>query len=88
VGCRREISSPAPVERIHWDDDASLRCGTWFVVENGWPEAGRDNEGAERYWLGVRVVFDHDWLTGFAWFSGSVCTAAQPVGTAGMPIPS
>jgi hypothetical protein len=55
------------------DDGAFLRCGTWFVAENGWPEAGRDNEGAERDWLGVRVVFDHDWLTGFAWFSGSVC---------------
>jgi len=55
------------------DDPALLRCLTWFAIEQTWPEASRDNDGTTRDWLGVRVVFDHDWLTGFAWFSGSVC---------------
>jgi Flp pilus assembly pilin Flp len=55
------------------DNALFLRCGTWFIMENSWPEASRDNDGTTRDWLGVRVVFDHDWITGFAWFSGSVC---------------
>ena len=55
------------------DNALFLRCGTWFIMENSWPESARDNDGTARDWLGVRVVFDHDWLTGFAWFSGSVC---------------
>lgn len=50
-----------------------IRCSTWLALEENWPEASRDNDGATRDWLGVRVVFDHDWLTGFTWFSGSVC---------------
>jgi len=55
--------------------EPALVCGSanWFVIESSWPEAARVNTGANRDWLGVRVVFDHDWLTGFAWFSGSVC---------------
>jgi hypothetical protein len=48
-----------------------IRCSTWFALEENWPESTRDNDGATRDWIGVRVVFDHDWLTGFAWFSGS-----------------
>ncbi|MDH3260068.1 MAG: pilus assembly protein [Acidimicrobiia bacterium] len=55
--------------------EPSLVCssGSWFVIENSWPASARINSGAVRDWLGVRVVFDHDWLTGFMWFSGSVC---------------
>lgn len=55
--------------------DPALTCssGTWFLIENNWPAAARVNTGPTRDWLGVRVVFDHDWITGFAWFSGSVC---------------
>jgi hypothetical protein len=54
-------------------DIAQLACTDWVWIELGWPEGGRDNDGANRDWVGVRVLFDHDWLTGFAWFSGSVC---------------
>ncbi|HDL49561.1 MAG TPA: hypothetical protein ENH33_06355 [Actinobacteria bacterium] len=55
--------------------DTLLTCNssTWGVRESGWPASVRDNDGSTRDWLGVRIVFDHDWLTGFAWFTGSVC---------------
>lgn len=53
--------------------EPSITCPGWFTIESSWPESVRDNDGSVRDWLGVRVVFDHDWLTGFAWFSGSVC---------------
>jgi len=58
---------------VSGDDGAFLRCGAWFALEENWPAAARDNDGSDRDWLGTRVVFDHDWLTGFAWFAGSVC---------------
>lgn len=59
--------------RPHQPGDVGLVCGTWFPLELSWPEPVRFNDVPNRDWLGVRVVFDHDWLTGFAWFSGSVC---------------
>ncbi|NIA25081.1 MAG: hypothetical protein GWP04_05880 [Gammaproteobacteria bacterium] len=62
------------------DDSALLRCGAWFLVQSDWPESARDNDGATRDWLGVRVVFDHDWLTNFGGFSGSVCERGTAVG--------
>lgn len=58
---------------VSGDSGAFLRCGTWFALQENWPESSRDNQGATRDWIGVRVVFDHDWMTGFAWFGGSVC---------------
>jgi hypothetical protein len=58
---------------VDGDAPGFIRCSTWFVLEENWSEAARDNDGSERDWAGVKVVFDHDWLTGFAWFSGSVC---------------
>jgi hypothetical protein len=68
VGAKQRYRPALPTE-------PSLTCGLaqWFEIESSWPEASRDNDGTTRDWLGVRVVFDHDWLTGFAWFSGSVC---------------
>lgn len=54
------------------DNPATLRCSTWFPLLLNWPEATRDNKGATRDWLGVRVVFDHSWTTNFLWWSGSV----------------
>lgn len=63
------------------DDPVQLRCsGAWFVLENSWPESTRDNDGVDRDWLGVRVVFDHDWLTGAFWFSGSACSRGTIIG--------
>jgi len=55
------------------DDPAFLKCTTWFQIENGWPDGpGRDNSGTDRDWLGVRVRFDHEWITGLLWFNGAV----------------
>ena len=53
------------------DSGPSLRCVTWFNTENAYPPVGRDNDGSVRDWLGVRVIFDHDWKTGIFWFNGS-----------------
>lgn len=62
------------------DDPGSLKCSTWFPLSLGWPAEARDNEGSIRDWVGVEIEFDHDWKSGFLWFSGSVCergTAAE-----------
>jgi len=63
----RQIYRPA----LPTDAPGSLYCGTWFPVNTGWASLGRDNEGEDRDWLGVRVEFDHDWVTNLPWFSGS-----------------
>jgi hypothetical protein len=65
---------------VDTDNPASLRCGSWYQLANGWPEASRDNDGAERDWLGVQVEFDHDWISDFLWFSGSVCDRGSAPG--------
>lgn len=66
---------PANVYRPALPADApgSLRCSTWFPISQGWPETSRDNTGYSRDWIGVEVEFDHDWITDFAYFNGSVC---------------
>jgi TadE-like protein len=53
------------------DDPASLVCGTWFPMNLSWPEASRDSDGSVRDWLGVKILYDHDWQTGFLWWNGS-----------------
>jgi Flp pilus assembly pilin Flp len=68
IGARQRYRPALP-----GDVPGFIRCVTWFALEETWPEASRVNTGANRDWLGVRVLFDHDWLTGFMWFSGSVC---------------
>jgi len=65
---------------VSGDDGAFLRCGTWYIMESHWPASSRDNKGATRDWLGVKVVFDHDWLTNYAFFSGSICDRGMAVG--------
>jgi hypothetical protein len=62
------------------DDPYSLNCGTWYRLQNAWPASSRDNVGTDRDWLGVEVEFDHDWQTGFMWFSGSVCDRGTAIG--------
>jgi hypothetical protein len=49
-----------------------LVCGVWFRIENGWPPgSGRVNTGTNRDWLGVRIIYNHQWKTGFLWWSGA-----------------
>ena len=53
-------------------DPVSLTCvGEWYQLGNAWPPADREDTGNDRDWVGVRVIFDHHWQTGFLWFSGS-----------------
>lgn len=54
------------------DDPSSLVCGAWFRQANSWPPASRDDEGAERDWVSVTVVYEHTWRTDFLVFSGTV----------------
>jgi hypothetical protein len=54
------------------DEPDSLVCGAWYQLQNNWPVASRDDEGAERDWLSVNVVYRHTWKTGFLMFDGSV----------------
>ena len=56
------------------EEDVDLTCsgGDWLRTANGWPSGGRVNSGANRDWLGVKVIVDHEWKTGFLWWNGSV----------------
>ena len=54
------------------DDPALLRCESWFIESFGWPESTRDNLGEDRDWLAVEVEFEHAWITGFAWWNGTI----------------
>jgi hypothetical protein len=68
VSLNRQIYRPAA------GAEPGLSCtgGTWFLVANGWPSSSRVNTGANRDWLGVKVIVDHAWKTGFLWFNGTV----------------
>lgn len=53
-------------------DPVSLSCvNNWYLIQNGWPAAARNDGATNRDWVGVRVVFDHHWQTDFLWFTGS-----------------
>jgi Flp pilus assembly protein TadG len=55
------------------DSVANLRCVRWFAVnDTAYPPSNRDNLGAERDWVGVRLEFTHTWKTGLFWWSGGV----------------
>lgn len=55
------------------DDPVGLTCSDeWFIVQNGWPHSARVDTDPGRDWVGVKVVFDHEWRTDFLWFTGTV----------------
>lgn len=59
---------------VSGDDPVKLKCsGAWFELEDAWPPSARDNKGVDRDWIGVQIIFDHDWQTGFGLWTGSVC---------------
>jgi hypothetical protein len=45
----------------------------WFPIHLGssWDPGDRNNSGVSADWIGVRVQFEHDWMTGFLWWSGT-----------------
>lgn len=51
---------------------AILVCGTWVRLVDSCPPSARGDQGSVRDWVGVRVVFNHEWITGFLWWSGTV----------------
>ncbi|HEY7705282.1 MAG TPA: TadE/TadG family type IV pilus assembly protein [Acidimicrobiia bacterium] len=75
VSTARNVYRPA----LPTDNPASLRCGTWFPISQNWAETSRDNDGATRDWLGVQILYDHRWHTGFMWWNGTVQWAERAV---------
>lgn len=66
-------AAASQVYRPPKEDDVDLvACETnsWVLEHDGWNPDERDNDGPERDWVGVRVVFRHNWVTGFLWWSG------------------
>lgn len=61
--------------------DTALICGSWVRLGDAYrqgtynpPSGGlRDNQGAVRDWIGVEIEWDYDWITGFAFWRGSIC---------------
>lgn len=68
VTANRQIYRPA----VGAEPGLSCTGGTWFLLSNGWPPANRVNTGSSRDWIGVKVIVDHAWKTGFLWWDGSV----------------
>lgn len=67
VGIKQRYRPAVPT-----DDPLALVCGTWFPIESNWPPGSRDVSGATVDYLGVRVQFNHNWLTNAPGFTGSV----------------
>ena len=67
--------SYGPAQRyrtVRNSDPVDLTCvNNWYLIENSYPSSSRDNTSANRDWVGVRVLFDHTWETGFLWWSGT-----------------
>jgi hypothetical protein len=75
-GTQGAISTYRPLSSGAVDPGAGeiLRCSTWVRTSPStpWDETSRDNEGETRDWLGVEVAYQHNWITGFLWWNGSV----------------
>ena len=54
--------------------DVSLTCGgEWYIdPSSNWPSSARVDSGANRDWLGVKVILEHSWKTNFLWWNGNV----------------
>jgi hypothetical protein len=53
------------------DDPLLLACGNWYPIQTSWPPASRDDTGVTRDWVSVDVVYEHEWITDFLWFTGT-----------------
>ena len=54
------------------DPPAILECsGGWVNLELSWPSVGRNVTTNNLDIMGVRVIFDHNWITNFPPFGGS-----------------
>ena len=51
----------------------------WLHLGSNWDPGDRDNTGLNADWIGVRIEFDHEWLTNFLWWNGTVSFADDAV---------
>lgn len=63
---------------------------SWVELHNGgeWDPEDRVNTEGEADWIGLRVDFDHDWLTNFLWWNGTVSFTDDAVFRIEPPPPS
>ena len=56
-------------------DPSLIACtgSDWNAEHLGgsWDPSDRVNDPSNADWIGVRVVYDHSWSTGFLWFTGT-----------------
>lgn len=66
TGVRQEYRPPVGTEEVH------LTCAgsTWHRVLDAWPPSARTL--GSKQWLGVKLIVDHTWKTGFAIWNGTV----------------
>ena len=76
-----DLTSDVQTYRPQHPDDPreSLVCREWFPLANTYPSSARDNLGADRDWVGVRLVFTHTWKTGLFWWSDEVTWSDRTV---------
>jgi hypothetical protein len=68
VGANKQRFRP----KVDSDDPLALKCGSgWYPIQENWAPSSRDTTGASRDWIGLRVILDHEWKTGFLWWSGT-----------------
>jgi hypothetical protein len=62
----------------------------WYPISLGsnWDPNDRDNSGTNADWIGARVIFDHQWLTDFLWWSGTATYTDDAVFRMEPPAPS
>lgn len=65
------------------EDTDLMVCNTseWVPLHIGgsWHPSDRVDAEGEADWIGVRVVFEHDWLTNFLWWNGTVTFADDAI---------
>lgn len=44
----------------------------WLHLGGSWDPNDRNNAGPNADWIGVRVEFEHRWMTNFLWWKGTV----------------
>jgi TadE-like protein len=89
VGGKRDSYRPL----LASDNPASLSlvaCGSsqWVVLNANWAPNTRINTTGSADWIGVRVTFDHDWITNFLWWSGTVTFSDDAVFRLEPPAPT
>lgn len=74
------------------DTEVPLNCdsSTWSTKTSGpnWDPEDRVNEEGAADWIGVRVDYEHSWITNFLWWNGSIDLADDAVFRIEPPAPA